>query len=213
MKRICLFILITAIFLQIGIFLSCTDDDDDNDDTTDDDAGSDDDATDDDVADDDATDDDSGDDDSDTWTDPASGLTWQVVPSSDTMGWDTAKTYCEGLALAGGGWHLPTISELRSLLRGCAGTVTGGDCSVTDDCLNYECWDAPCYSCAFGDGPNNGCYGPVELPDECQSTQYWSASPVADVNGYAWAVVFNNGLVFSSGSVGDQILGYARCVR
>jgi len=55
-----------------------------------------------------------------TW--PCCGLVWQQVvddKGSDGTGrytWVDAKTYCAGLALAGGGWRLPTIEELWSLV-------------------------------------------------------------------------------------------------
>jgi hypothetical protein len=31
------------------------------------------------------------------------------------MNWESAKTYCNGLTLAGGGWKLPTKEELLAL--------------------------------------------------------------------------------------------------
>jgi hypothetical protein len=52
-----------------------------------------------------------------TWTDPASGLTWQDSPTGGKMTWSNAKAHCAGLSLDGGGWHLPTIRELRTLVR------------------------------------------------------------------------------------------------
>ncbi|MCZ7585365.1 MAG: DUF1566 domain-containing protein [Deltaproteobacteria bacterium] len=153
-----------------------------------------------------------GDDDNaagDTWTDSLSGLTWQVTPPSDHITWDTAKTYCDYLTLAGGGWHLPTIAEIRTLIRGCDGTVTGGSCGVTDSCLNDYCKNDTCWACISGEGPNNGCYGPTELPNECDP--FWSSSPVADV-GRAWRVEFDLGRIASDygGSYGNNL---ARCVR
>src|SRR4030042_1163627 len=67
-------------------------------------------------------------------TDPVSGLTWQKAPPSKYLSWEEAITYCEELSVAGGGWHLPTISELRSLIRGCDATGTGGSCGVAVSC-------------------------------------------------------------------------------
>ena len=55
-----------------------------------------------------------------TWHDPKSGLTWQNPPSDVRMDLKTATAYCSSLTLDGGsGWRLPTIGELRSLIRGC----------------------------------------------------------------------------------------------
>jgi hypothetical protein len=157
------------------------------------------------------TDDDNADDDSasgDTWTDPSSGLTWQVTPSSEYLTWDDAKSYCENLSLAGGGWHLPTISELRTLIRGCDRTETGGSCGVTDSCLDSTCQDESCYPCNDGEGPNNGCYGPSELPGECDF--WWSSSLVADVGYTAWGVGTDAG---GLGSHWVDDYDNARCVR
>jgi len=202
-------------------------DDDDNAGGGDDDAGDDADGGDDDASgdddssggDDDVGDDDcGGDDDSmtdddtatgDTWTDSSSGLTWQVTPLSDHMTWDEAKTYCQTLTLAGGGWHLPTISELRSLIRGCDATVTGGACGVTDDCIDSSCRNDPCVGCDYLAGPGSGgAYWPDGMSGVI--SWYWSSSVVADVDSYVWRVVFNSGLV-SGHYIDDN--GFARCVR
>jgi hypothetical protein len=42
-------------------------------------------------------------------------LEWQLAPALGLMDWQTAKTYCETLTLAGGGWRLPSTDELKSL--------------------------------------------------------------------------------------------------
>jgi len=157
-----------------------------------------------------ANDDDAADDDTSgcTWTDSSSGLTWHVTLSSFFPTWDEAKSYCENLALCGGGWHLPTISELRTLIRGCEGTVTGGSCGVTDSCLDLTCRDESCHSCIYGGGPTGGCFDPSDLPGECHVC--WSSSAVTDDVGDAWRVDFDDGDV-SYNIVGATLL--ARCVR
>lgn len=44
-------------------------------------------------------------------------LTWQRDGSaSGALNWANAKTYCAGLASAGGGWRLPEVTELRSIV-------------------------------------------------------------------------------------------------
>jgi uncharacterized protein (TIGR02145 family) len=147
----------------------------------------------------------------DTWTDSSSGLTWQVTPSTNAYAWDDAITYCQKLSLDGGGWHLPSISELRTLIRGCDATETGGSCGVTDSCLDYSCQDESCYSCEGGNGTTDGCYGPSELPGECD--WFWSSSQVANF-GFAWFVDFAYGYVYYS-YVGNRDAGTvdSRCVR
>ena len=142
------------------------------------------------------------------WTDSTSGLMWQVTPTGGTMKWNSAKSHCQGLSLDGhNDWRLPTISELRSLIRGCDDTETGGDCGVTDECLDYgDCWNNTCQGCSSGGGPANGCYWPSQLGGSC--SWYWSSSAVADYADLAWYVGFN------VGHVNYRYDNYcARCVR
>ncbi len=145
-----------------------------------------------------------------TWTDTTFGLTWQVTPTGDgKMNWADAKIHCSSLDLDGGGWRLPTISELRKLIRGCSITEAGGGCGVTDECLTFLCWIYPdCAGCWFADGPANGCYWLDKVLGMCDS--YWSSSPVEDDGGRAWAVSFGRGEVFNN-YVNYQT--YVRCVR
>jgi hypothetical protein len=45
-------------------------------------------------------------------------LTWQrsVLSTSTQYEWAGAKAYCKGLSLDGGGWRLPTIKELETII-------------------------------------------------------------------------------------------------
>ncbi|MDD2903203.1 MAG: DUF1566 domain-containing protein [Syntrophales bacterium] len=49
-------------------------------------------------------------------TDHTTGLEWYVGPHRDNN-WHQAKTWADNLTVAGGGWRLPTIPELRTLYR------------------------------------------------------------------------------------------------
>ena len=186
--------------LVSGFFLSgCGDDDDD-------DSGSGP-ATDDD----DAIDDDTGDDDDaiggDVWMDSSSGLMWQVSPTGGKMNWSLAKTHCQELRLGEhNDWRLPTISELRSLVRGCDDTETGGDCDVTDSCL--DCYNSPCGGCSNGGGPASGCYWPSQMEGDCSA--YWSSSENRGDDDGAWYIYFGYGNVYNSNIGGDKAV---RCVR
>jgi hypothetical protein len=52
-----------------------------------------------------------------TVTDNVNGLVWQRAVDPSTYTWAAARTYCEGLTLAGSSdWRLPTITELESLV-------------------------------------------------------------------------------------------------
>lgn len=141
----------------------------------------------------------------DTWTDPATCLTWQVAPSKTDLKWHDANAYCVD------GWRLPTISELRSLIRGCEATETGGPCEISDTCVdNLSCEDNGCL-CTDGGGPNNGCYCTAELDGEC--LDYWSSSAVTNiVYPHVWGVFYAAGLVKALDLDGDYG-SYVRCVR
>jgi formylglycine-generating enzyme required for sulfatase activity len=145
--------------------------------------------------------------------DPTSGLCWQDPPAPTSMSWDDAIAYCRRLALAGHGageWHLPTIDELRSLIRGCPATEPRGTCAVTDpSCLGAGCWTEVCSGCSRNGGPGaGGCYWPEGLAGSC--SWYWSSSSYAGSASYAWYVYFNYGGVHFYGKTYTH---YVRCVR
>jgi len=144
-----------------------------------------------------------------TWRDPKSGLTWQVTPTGGYMDWSTAKAHCAGLNLGDSmDWRLPTIGELRFLIRGCPATQSGGRCNIKKgDCLSWSCWDGSCRGCSNKGGPGKGCYWPGEMQGEC--SWYWSSS-VSATDAIAWTVHFDNGSVFVTYSSNDRPV---RCVR
>ncbi len=186
---------------------------DDDDDTGDDDLDDDDD----DDADDDDLDDDVADDDEEVWADPVSELMWQNSGRNNGFGSVNAIEYCEDLSWSGySDWRLPTISELRSLIRGCFKTVTGGFCGVVDNCLSPDiCFNDPCNGCAFQEGPGlDGYYWPVGLVGD--GWWYYSSS-LAEGDGWGgiddipWGVEFTSGSVLSFGQ--GSLDGSMRCVR
>jgi hypothetical protein len=134
-----------------------------------------------------------------TWRDPTTGYLWEN-PASDAAGsWDAAVMYCNALALCGmpaGSWHLPDIDELRSLIRGCPATMTGGACGVTDSCLGGDaCWAEGCDGCGPVGGPGSGgCYWDGALGGPCD-WWYWSSSPFAASGILNWDVSFYNATV------------------
>jgi len=142
------------------------------------------------------------------WTDPSSGRTWQMTPTGGSMDWSKAHAHCQGLSLDGGDWRLPTIGELRSLIRSCASTGSGGTCTVHEGvCLAWECRHGSCGGCSSRGGPASGCYWPSDIKGRC--TTYWSSSPVEDRVG-AWRGSFHTGAVdYDVVSTNEQV----RCVR
>lgn len=158
-----------------------------------------------------------------TWTDSSSGLTWRIQPAvyeiecpivMDTGPWQEAMDYCENLTWDGhSDWRLPTISELRSLIRGCPGTESGGSCRVTDRCPSYSsCWtEETCWACSVGGGPAKGCYWPDEIEGSCE--WYWSSS-YAGSSSSVWCVYFGNGGVgYGNVEADPPAYSYMRCVR
>lgn len=148
-----------------------------------------------------------------TWTDAITCLTWQDPLFVELKDWADAVAACDNLELAGyADWRLPTLDELRSLARGCAATVTGGPCAVTDDCLQSSCWSDVCQGCADAEleGPApGGCYRISSLTGDCMTS--WTASVVPDVPDDAWTVGFGGCHVLHYPKVLSQV--HVRCVR
>ena len=49
-------------------------------------------------------------------TDRVTGLEWYVGPNPDNT-WHQAKAWTESLTVAGGGWRLPTMAELKAIYQ------------------------------------------------------------------------------------------------
>jgi hypothetical protein len=49
-------------------------------------------------------------------TDHLTGLDWYVKPNADNN-WYEAKAWVDGLTVAGGGWRLPTVPELKGIYQ------------------------------------------------------------------------------------------------
>ena len=131
----------------------------------------------------------------------------------DSMKWQAAVDKCTGLNSSnyGGyssGWHLPTISELRTLIQNCSGTqMPGGTCGVREDeervCLSSSCQGEDCYSCSSDSTGGHSKFGDTDW--------LWSYSIQSDDSSLAWVVNFDYGLVYYYGIGGYY--GNVRCVR
>jgi hypothetical protein len=51
-----------------------------------------------------------------TVRDDVTGLVWQQMAPAQSYSWSDAVSYCSTLTLAGGGWRLPTVIELVSIV-------------------------------------------------------------------------------------------------
>jgi hypothetical protein len=148
-----------------------------------------------------------------TWYDSSSGLLWEVTPSNPISDWQPAVSSCAALTLCGkSDWRLPTVSELRTLIRGCATAQTGGSCALNDNCLSDTC-DTNCSGCPLGAGPAAGNYWPAALMGN--SGTAWSSSSRVDDPAFAWTVYFYGGSVGYRNklSTSQADAGGGRCVR
>jgi hypothetical protein len=149
----------------------------------------------------------------DVWADDTSGLMWENCPKLFQGNWSGAINYCNNLVHGGfDDWRLPTLSELRSLVRGCPDAVTGGACNATDECLNEEnCMNHPCSvpSCDYKGGPANGCYRDPSVVGECD--YHWSSKESATYDDSAWYIDFMNGVINPTEKSWKEL--YGRCVR
>ena len=157
----------------------------------------------------------------DIWTDPDSGLMWQVWPKGDArFNYYTAIEHCDELIYGGyDDWRLPTISELRSVTRGCPSTQRNGECDVTDTCNSMECFDYNCYGCERQNGPAEGGFywpnGFSEAEKYFYSHYYLSSTEYSDPKSDlaydpSWCIDFEKaGLYFLNKTTATT----ARCVR
>lgn len=149
------------------------------------------------------------------WKDPDTGLTWSSKITKE-MAWDDAVLYCEDLNEGNySKWRLPTIDELRTLIKNCPQTVSEGSCKVSadNDCLSSECQtEEDCNGCVYdSDEPNN--YSKLDYFHSNQYPKYWSSSQQS--NDYpstisAWLVDFSVGGIYLY--VKDSPLS-VRCVK
>ncbi|MCP4606630.1 MAG: DUF1566 domain-containing protein [Proteobacteria bacterium] len=146
------------------------------------------------------------------WHDTTSKLCWQDPPSRSQYGRQEAINYCNILSLRGyDDWRLPSIDELRSLIRGCLNTEPGGSCQVTDESIWLDITEN-CWGCRYGDGPGiNGCFWSEELTDDlCGAggiNQWFWSSSNSDTE---WYILFTEAQISYEN---ETLKANARCVR
>ena len=125
------------------------------------------------------------------------------------MPWIDALAHCDALTFGGlDDWRSPTIDELRSLVRGCYSTETGGSCPWTDECTE-DCGDFSCEGCEAMAGPGvDGCYWDAAFGGDC--SVYWSSVTSPSVSTDAIYLSFQNGAAYVLEKT-DSL--YSRCVR
>ncbi len=161
------------------------------------------------------------------WNDPSTNLTWQD-PQKDAyndkdigVSQPDGVQYCKELVLGGyNDWRLPTIDELRTIVRGNPHTETDGDCPMTEGSPRATMNDPGCMPITEYGGPGEGgCYWTPELNGTCDKPdpaanghplETCTATVSSDNPEWIADVMFDNGA-----APFNHILSYAdvRCVR
>ncbi len=149
--------------------------------------------------------------------DPDNGLCWQDPPDGVLRTQQAAIDYCNTLTLAGlGGWRLPALDELRSLVRFCPPTEwnvvlqTGGSCRALESCTDPTCRNSDCWGCITG---HTGPYWDSALSRRgLNDMPYRTSTAVTGLPGqdFAWTVFFNLANVDAHQATDPY---HVRCVR
>jgi uncharacterized protein DUF1566 len=123
--------------------------------------------------------------------------------------------YCNSLTLDGReDWKTPTITQLRTLIRDCPVTETGGACAVKVGSTFSDDWTPDCEGCDPNGGPSaEGWYWDPEIAPlavdaaNFTSQRFWSTSQLSSIE--AWTVHFGTAEVNYTSSSANI---YTRCV-
>ena len=151
--------------------------------------------------------------------DSANKLIWSSATSKNKT-WAEAENHCSTLTEGGfEDWRMPTISELRTLVRNCQKTATGGACKVTDECTaSYSTANPQCYNVdlctsttsAYGiEFCGNKTDGSYSLLGDA-SVYIWSSSEPDEDHDKAWFIYFKNSNILNQKKTLTAIV---RCVR
>ena len=135
--------------------------------------------------------------------DAVTGYIWSSKSNGNIKGQNAAE-YCENSTEGGLSWKLPTIDELRTLIKGCDNTKTGGDCAISekDGKLSQDFWSSKCY--CSDDSFDEGIYsifGDTE-------NWFWSSSFRTE-DSSMWGVDFHQARVTAED---PATKAYVRCV-
>ena len=150
------------------------------------------------------------------WHDSDNNLCWQSRPWGTMTNYQEACNYCNSLTLGGReDWKAPTINQLRTLIRDCPVTETGGACAITVAQSSFDNWTSDCHGCDSMGGPSaEGWYwdpGLAPLAVDAANTsfqRFWSTTQLSSIE--AWTVHFGTAEINYSNSSQDSL--YTRCV-
>ena len=151
--------------------------------------------------------------------DSATKLIWSSATSQNKK-WAEAENRCSELEEGGfKNWRMPTISELRTLVRNCQKTATGGLCKVTDECTaSYSTANPQCYNIDLCTSTTNA-LGIERCGDKTDgsysllgdaSVYLWSSSVPDEDHDKAWYIYFKNTNILNQKKT---LTGIVRCVR
>lgn len=151
--------------------------------------------------------------------DSATKLIWSSATSQNKK-WAEAENHCSELEEGGfKNWRMPTISELRTLVRNCQKTATGGLCKVTDECTaSYSSANPQCYNIDLCTSTTNA-IGIERCGDQTDgsysllgdaSVYLWSSSEPDEDHDKAWYIYFKNTNILNQKKT---LTGIVRCVR
>ncbi len=135
--------------------------------------------------------------------DSATGYIWSEAQSGTRY---SAIQSCPGSHYGGyNNWHLPTIDELRTLIQNCGATVFGGECRVSESCLELSCSDETCNGCAENSEGGYSKFGDTGRFISSSVTENSST-----INGQGiWYVDFSTGSIKNL----DSFIESFRCVK
>ena len=149
------------------------------------------------------------------------GKVWWSPKTADTMDWLSALNYCEkelndSNKCGYSDWHLPTIDELKTLLK----WRRDSQCKVSeaDDHLSFDVYwtcSSCCHDCTLGGGGEcnySSYYYDGRYSKLGDSGWLWSSSVPTEYTTLAWAVNFNAAQVYTK-SKSNKTEVYVRCVR
>lgn len=144
-----------------------------------------------------------------TWLDASTNLTWTVAQVAQNRNFQGALDACASLRLCPDvKWRLPTIDELRTIVRNCPNVERGGACRVMNGCGDRSACVMNCSACSSDSSSGDPKFRIEQLVGYAWE---WSSSVVLNDPDSVWMLAFNTGDI---GSISrDSTSPAVRCVK